>query len=246
MRLIFLIFILVLSITPSFVTFGSLCWGAPFEAVPFVGLGGVSEGGRAPTLDEKIGARFSGPLLRSLSVEGGVAFSRYRMTYFAIPLSATQEGEATINASRFSVPEKRFDYFGALSHPIWEGGVRIDLKGGYRGILLENEFSSFHFGGPLLGLAGEATYPWGTLSFGGGISLNLLRRVENHVSGFLTISGSESLSLFGDPIFAAEYSLWGWKPWREGLKIGLGYEGETLFFQHLKRLTHTLSLAVAF
>lgn len=249
MRTAFSFIILLSHLALLVPTLGSLCRAEDLEIAPSVGLGGVSEGGRASSLYEKIGLRLGGSLWKEALWKVDGAVSRYRMTYFGLPSSAVRGGVTTVQATLFPLEENRFDYSGVLFYPIWpiwERGLQVSMLGGYRGILLANDLSTFHFGGPLLGLTGGAVYPWGTLHLRGDLSPNLLKGVRNHQAGFLTLGGSESVSLFGDPTLAASYSLEGWRPWQEDRRIGIGYEGEVLSFQRTHRLYHRLFLAIAF
>ncbi len=236
------VFLFALQIASS-----SPCRASDWSITPFIDVGGVSDGGRSPSLYEKVGLQFSKPLSKGIALEAAGAYSRYSITYFGLPYTTFQSGAGTVKAARFPLREDKLDYFAAASFPAWsKKGLEIDLRAGYRGVSLLNDLSTFHMGGPLLGIEGRALLSRGELRLRGDAAPNLFSSVENHRKDLAALNGSKSVSLFGEPVWVLNYSVEGWMPTQKGRKIGIGYKGETLFFQRTERFYHGIFLAVTF
>jgi len=217
-----------------------------YKIVPSAAFGVVSEGRRFPNLYGKARFQLRSPLSREVTLVADVAFLLYRISYFGLPYSVLSGGAKMVSGVAYPTEERRYDYSGVLSYPLLKKKLQFDILGGYRGIYLSNEFSSFHLGGPLIGLSVGSPYKGGSVRLQGDVTPFLRKEVENHRKDLIPIVGSKTNSLLGDPTVVTKYSLYWQAPQQKTWGFEIGYEGETIFFQNTRRYYNGLAISIIF
>lgn len=174
--------------------------------------------------------------------QGGIAYSKYDITYFGVPFGSLSGG--AFSTAELKTYEEQLDYYVYSSLPFFD--TRFNWQIGYRGTLLDNEFSAFHMGGPLVGIEGQSDFAQGVWFYAVEFSPNFLNQVDNRGGSFYTFAGSKSISIYGDPLFSMHYSAWWWSPWLESFDLALGYSGEAIIFEGTDRYYNYLGLAARF
>jgi hypothetical protein len=212
------------------------------EIIPRVSAGGVTDSGMNDNYLWRTGVAVSGSPWRDLSMEVSGAYAEYRARYYALPYGSALSGLL----SSYGLTEQRTDYSGVLSYPVLQGDITLALRAGYHGIHLKNSMTSFDFGGPLAGISAEKTFPWGSAELRVDAARVTDIRVINHTQRVFTIVGSRTISIFGDPVSMTDYGLTFWRPLEDKHRIGLGFEGETLFFQRRERYYYEMAVYYAY
>ncbi len=217
-----------------------------YEVIPSAAIGVVYEGTRSPNLYTKAGLQLRGPLYKEVTLEADVALSLYRITYFGLPYSVLLGGAETVSAVGYPTEERMYDYSGLLSYPFLKRRFQMDIRAGYRRIHLLNDFSSFHVGGPLIGLSAGGPYKRGSVRFKADVTPVLVIDVENHREDLIPLTESRSNSVLGDPTVLTKYSLYWQAPQQKNWGFQIGYEGETIFFRGTWRYYNGLAISFIF
>ncbi len=235
---------LIASLFLAFLPISSLAW--EYELIPTAALGVMTEGQRSPKPYGKAGLQLRAPLYKALSFEADVSASLYRLTYFGITYTVAPDRTIEVKIDKFRTDEKRYDYGGVFYYSFLRKNLQLDLRAGYRGIHLINDFSSFHLGGPLLGLSAAGHFKKGGVHLKLDLTPIVFIKVNNHQKGILSIDGNRSISLLGDPENVARYSLyWEW-PWKKTWSLAIGYEGERMAFRRTRRYYSGLFVSFIF
>lgn len=174
--------------------------------------------------------------------QGGIAYSKYDITYFGVPYGALSGG--SLNTAKLETFEEQLDYYLYSSMPFFD--TRFNWQIGYRGTLLDNDFSAFHMGGPLIGVEGQTDYRGGIWHYAAELSPNFLNQVDNRGGMFYSFAGSKSISLYGDPLVSLHYHAWWWTPWFDSFDLALGYTGEAIIFESTDRYYNYVGLVARF
>jgi hypothetical protein len=217
-----------------------------FKIIPSAAFGVVSEDRRSPHHYVKAGLQLRGPVYKEVKLKAEVALSLYQITYFGLPYTAVLGGVEMVKAVPYHTDERRYDYSFLLSYPLLKKKLQLDILFGYCGINLSNDFSSFHMGGPLIGLSAGIPYKRGSVHLKGDVTPLLQQEVENHRKDLIPFAESKTNSVLGDPTVATKYCLYWQAPLQKARRFAIGYEGETIFFQRTQRYYNGLAIAFIF
>lgn len=171
-------------------------------------------------------------------IKGGVAFSQYNFIYQGIFVKNISGG---VENRLIGVDEDRLDLsLAGLYRLISRERLGVSIIGGYKQILLENDFKDLKITGPLLGLRIDRP-------IGETISVRLegsgIYDIQKSPGNKIVIK--KTSGILYDPGFEISYlALLRFKT-RLG-EVGLGYEGETINFTFINRFSHALTLRLLF
>ncbi|MEI6208411.1 MAG: hypothetical protein WCP20_16665 [Desulfuromonadales bacterium] len=221
--------------------------GYPLEIIPSVTAGALVAQGNNPLFYWKAGLKLEGPVYKDLRFEAGAAYSAYRFSYSMLykPDPTRYEKYLTARAG----DESKIDYFGDLSYPVWKDFLRLDLRAGYRSIILDNNITSFEASGLHTGIGASKEFSFGTLDARGGVTTVFESSYKNLITDTTIVSvlaKSANYTLYGLPEFVMDYSLTYWLPKMAWAQIGFGFDGETVRFERTQRFFSGAAMAVKF
>lgn len=228
----------------------AICFAAPspvaaIDFIPAISGGAIFAQDNDTRAFFKAGLTVAGRIYKDLALEVAGSYSTYNISYTILDYDTAR---GSFNFTWPTSNETKVDGGIDLLYPIWKRYVRIDILGGYHGLWLDNDVSTFTVSGPHIGLGASKDFSFGTVTMRGGATPVVTTTVENHLPQ-VNISKSDpskSIYLFGDPTIIYDYSFTYWLPKMRWTRLGIGYDGETIVFQSTTRYYNAVSLLMKF
>lgn len=216
--------------------------GICMEMVPWVIVGGVTDSGMQDEQLSRVGITMRANFPHDLCAELSAAYAEYPVRYYVLPYGNVLSGVLVGPM----VTENRTDWSAALSYPIVQGDVRISIRAGYRGAYLDNSITSFDLAGPVAGINAERTFTRGSIEAQAGYTPFTTVSVKNRLDRMYRFEGTRTISIFGDPRSMIDYRVVIWRDRVNAHRLGMGFEGETMFFHGNDRYYYGLAVYSAY
>ncbi len=216
--------------------------GLCMELVPWISVGGVTDTSQQDEQLSKVGVMVRGYCLQALCAELSGSYSEYSVRYFVLPYGNAASGVLAAPV----VTENRTDWSAVLSYPIKSGDFGMVIRAGYRGAYLDNSITSFDIAGPVVGINAEYSLAVGSIEVQAGYTPITSVSVKNRLNQVNRYEGTRTISIFGDPRSMVDYRLVFWQNLQNAHRLGIGFEGESMYFQRTERHYYGLAAYYAF